>query len=506
LDSNALKRLAEIACDHQHVQTPYIPPRIWVYQVGRLRECLEDFLAHKAQIEACFEFCLDAYVANYGSLEAALTKGKDGTKCPFTANSARRPGCKYLGTFSETARRYEIDVLLRKWVVGWEETRVSMFSSYLSLVTFAGMAYIANFTLQRKEEAASLRASCLVWEQDEKLGRVPIICGETTKTDPDADARWVASPSVEVAVDALGVIARMRMLCDVANPSIKTTASDVADPYLYSTATEPWGFSLGWARPYDIRVGMDALKSVAQRYPLLLDEEQMRITDEDLKIARRLTPNLPDEEFAVGKVWTLAWHQYRRTGAVNMFASGVISDSSMQQQMKHSTRLMPLYYGRGHTRLHLNEEVEQAVVKAMYESMAHRLKDVVSDRFISPHSTERKDVMTLNVLSAKDVKTLAAWAKAGKVSFRQHRLGGCMKPGPCEYGGIESVARCGGGDGARPCSDVVFDRMNLTQVRAQLHQVVGEMEQLAKEHPRYMALAAERVAMENYLNVVAPAH
>ena len=146
------------------------------------------------------------------------------------------------------------------------------------------------------------------------------------------------------------------------------------------------------------------------------------------------------------------------------------------------------------------------MVKAMYESMALRLKDVVSDRFVSPHSSERKEAIAVNVLSAKDVKTLAAWAKVGKVSFREHRLGACMKPGPCEYGGIESVARCGGGDGGKPCTDVVYDRKKATQVRAQLHFVTAEMEQLAKEHPRYPALAAERQAMENYLNVIATAH
>ncbi|MDA0558331.1 hypothetical protein [Burkholderia pseudomallei] len=505
VDATALKRLAEVANDHVGVQTPYIPPRIWVYQVARLRECLDDFLAHRSQVEACFKFCLDAYIANFGSLAAALTKGKDADKGPFTVGSERRPGCKYLGPFAETGYAYGIDDLLRRWVVGWQETRVSMFSSYLSLVSFAGLAYIANFTLQRKEEAASLRTSCLQWERDEKLGRVPIICGETTKTDPDADARWVASPSVEMAVEVLTSISRLRMMCDAENPEIQPAASDLEDPYLFSTATEPWGFGLGRARPYDIRVAVDDLKGVMQRYPLLLDEEQLRITSEDLKIARRLTPNLPEEEFAVGKVWPLAWHQYRRTGAVNMFASGVISDSSMQQQMKHSTRLMPLYYGQGHTRLHLNEEVEQAVVKAMYESMAHRLKNVVSGRFVSPHSAERKDAIVVNVLSAKDVKTLTAWAKAGKVSFRENRLGGCMKAGPCEYGGVESVARCGGGDGGKPCSDVLYDRENVPQVRAQLHQVTAEMEQLAKEHPRYAALAAERQAMENYLNVISAA-
>ncbi|WP_147487716.1 hypothetical protein [Burkholderia pseudomallei] len=505
IDATALRRLTEVAKDHWGVQTPYIPPRIWVYQVGRLRECLEDFLTHREKIEACFHFCLDAYSANYGSLKAALTKGKDGTKGPFTVGSENRPGCKYLGPFAETGNAYGIDDLLRRWVVGWQETRVSMFSSYLSLVSFAGLAYIANFTLQRKEEAASLRTSCLQWEQDEKLGRVPIICGETTKTDPDADARWVASPSVEMAVEVLTSISRLRMMCDAENPEIQPATSDLEDPYLFSTATEPWGFSLGWARPYGIRVQLDDLKGVMQRYPLLFDEEQLRITSEDLKIARRLTPNLPEEEFAVGKVWPLAWHQYRRTGAVNMFASGVISDSSMQQLMKHSSRLMPLYYGQGHTRLHLNEEVEQAVVKAMYESMAHKLKNVVSDRFVSPHSAERKDAIVVNLLSAKDVKDLVAWAKAGKVSFREHRLGGCMKAGPCEYGGVESVARCGGGEGGKPCSDVVYDREKEPHVRAQLHQVTAEMKQLSKEHPRYAALAAEREAMENFLNVISTA-
>lgn len=506
VDAIALKQLTEVANDHVGIQTPYIPPRIWVYQVGRLRECLEDFLAHREKIEACFRFCLDGYSTNYGSLKAALTKGKNATKGPFTSGSEFLTGCTYLGTFFDTADRYGIANLLAKWVTGQREApRVSVLSSYLSLVSFAGLAYIANFTLQRKEEVASLRASCLLWEQDEKLGRVPIICGETTKTDPDADARWIASPSVEMAVEVLTAIARLRMICDAENPKIQPAASDLEDPYLFSTATEPWGFSLGWARPYDIRVTIDDLKTVMQRYPLLLDKKQLRITGDDLKIARRLTPNLPEAEFAVGKVWPLTWHQYRRTGAVNMFASGVISDSSLQQQMKHSTRLMPLYYGRGHTRLHLNEEVEQALVKAMYESMAHRLKNVVSDRFVSPHSAERKDAITAHILSAKDVKTLTAWAKAGKVSFREHRLGGCMKAGACEYGGVESVARCGGGDGAKPCSDVVYDREKVPQVRAQLHHVTAEMGQLAKEHPRYAALAAERQAMENYLNVTSAA-
>lgn len=500
LDAEGLKRLAAAAPAHEEVQTPYIPPRIWVYQVARLRHCLADFITHRKQFEACYMFCLQAYATNYGSLSAALVKGKDGDSGPFNKNCRTRAQCTYQGSFIETASRFEIAPLLSRWVGSDRgDFTVSVMSAYMSLVTAAGLAYIANFTLQRKEEVASLRASCLIWEEDETLGRIPIICGETTKTDRDSDARWIASPSIEIAVEVLSVIAHLRMLCDRVNPLVGPSATDQEDPYLFSAPNEPWATGRG-ARPYGVRTEIENLKSIMRIYPSLLDQEQLRITNEDLNIARRLTPNLPKDSFDIRKIWPLAWHQYRRTSAVNMFASGLISDSSMQQQMKHSSRLMPLYYGRGHTRLHLNEKVEATVMNAMYAAMAERLKGAVSDRFVAAHSEERKEAV--NLLSMKDTKTLVAWAKIGRVSFREHRLGGCLKAETCEYGGIESVARCAGGDGAKPCSDVLFDRAKEQQVRADLHRAITELNLLPADSPRYNALISERRAMENYLNVI----
>src|SRR5690606_6229050 len=110
---------------------------------------------------------------------------------------------------------------------------------------------------------------------------------------------------------------------------------------------------------------------------------------------------------------------------------------------------------------HLNEEVERTVLQEMYQGLALRLKDSVTDRFVSPTTSACAKVIPINLITTSDVKTLAKLAKTGKVSFREHRLGACMKPGPCEYGGVESVARCAGGDvgeGGRPCADVLYDR------------------------------------------------
>lgn len=336
VDSDGLRRLVAAAPNHDHVQTPYIPPRIWLYQITRLRECVMDFLKHQERIEACFQFCLNAYIKRFGSLEAALVPNKKG-RLPFEGKLSKQRD--YPGTFTDVAMRFGIADLLVKWL-GADKRRcdVRTFSNYFSVVTFAGLAYVCNFTLQRKGEVASLRANCLLWEEDEMLGRVPIICGETSKTATDSDARWVASPSIEPAIQALSAIAYMRMTCDRANPMIQPDKTDQGAPYLASTATEPWGQGLGQARPYNIRCETHSVSELKNN-GALFDPEQMRITEEDLAVARRLTPNLLESEFAVGKIWPLAWHQYRRTGAVNMFASGEISDSTMQQQMKHSTRL-----------------------------------------------------------------------------------------------------------------------------------------------------------------------
>src|SRR5450830_956310 len=312
VNPDGLKRLAASTPDHEIVQTPYIPPRIWLYQVRRLRECLLDFLSHREQIEACFKFCLDAYASRFGSLQTALASCKDGdVRTPF--NTAFRKEKWYPGLFSEVAERCGVADILAKWVDSYQSTfDIRVLSAYFTNVTFAGQAYICNFTLQRKEEVGSLRSSCLEWEDDDKLGRVPIICGETTKTDPDSDARWVASPSVEIAIQALSVIAELRMICDRANPLIQPTQADQADPYLLSAATEPWAGGAG-GRLYNVRSPIRSIRETLKRFTPLLDAEEMRITPEDLKVAQRLTPNLPTDEFCVGKIWPLGWHQYRRT-------------------------------------------------------------------------------------------------------------------------------------------------------------------------------------------------
>ena len=446
LDQSGLRRLVSAKPEHNKEQTEYIPPRIWAYQVDRLRKCLDDYVAHQNEVEACFHFCVDAYARNLGTLT-----GKS-NRLPFKTQSSRvtgiKTGCQFHGHFLHTAVRFGIVELLKRWVgeivVDSPNKGISQLSAYLSLVVRVGLAYLLNFSLMRSAEGASLRADCLYVEDDEKLGNIPILCGETTKTDPDSDARWPTSPSAKVAVDSMLSVSRLRMRCALENPLVSPSTEDIANPYLFDRAFEPW--TGNGSKPYLVRPRYEPYSGVISRYPMLFDAKVLQITDDDLRIARSVNPTLNQEVFQVGKQWPLAWHQLRRTGAVNMSSSGIVSDSTMQFQMKHLTRAMPLYYGRGHSCLCLNEEARTLLVNAQYEVMGREIAAVCSDRFVSPCGDDHKMRMIadlaglqeeVNVLSEKDAKRFEAAARRGDISFRATVLGGCMSNGQCDGDCIE---------------------------------------------------------------------
>jgi len=502
---------------HTTKQTEYIPPRIWTYQVNRLRECLDDYMMHRQKVEDCFHFCTDAYARNFGTLTSALAANSKKSFIPFQNPDGRgngdKTGRKFHGHFVHTAARFGILELLNRWVeateAGNRKKGIKLFSAYLSLVTQAGLAYLLNFSLMRYEEGRSLRADCLYYEEDEKFGKIPILCGETTKTDPDSDARWPTSPSVKVAVDAMTSVANLRMKCAQENPVVAPLATDIANPYLVDRTFEPWVRRL--PKLYSERSCDQAYSDVIRKYPKLFDVKEMGITEQDLKIARSVTPTLNMEVFQVGRPWSLAWHQLRRTGAVNMSGSGVVSDSTMQFQMKHLTRAMSLYYGRGSSSLRLNEEARVQLVIAQYEVMGHEIAAVVSERFVSPFGDDHKkksiaDSVGLqgevNMLSEFDAKYFEAAARRGDISFRATVLGACMSKGPCDGDCIESIAGCAGGDGGAPCLDALFDRQRAEPNKVRLDGIMLILNSTMPDTPKYRALEQEKRGLENYFDII----
>lgn len=507
LDESAIRILAKsVSHETGSNQTPYIPSRIWSYQLFRIHECLEDYWANRESIEDCFRYCVNAYAAKAGGLSNWYKDKRSHKRIdpPF----ANRTGNKKTGkcgslTFDDVVTQFGLADLFEKWVdrssveKGWS---VKSLTSYLGMVQFVGLIYVINFTFMRKDECNSLRCDCLRWVETE-FGLVPVIHGETTKTDPDSDARWVTSEDIEVALEPLISIARLRMACAVESGITNCSAEDVKNPRLRTGAYEPWMQTTEERLEYSVATNIPNYLSAYKKYEKLFDLNQLRITEDDLQMALLFSPYLlNDPRYAVGEIWPLAHHQLRRTGAVNMHAFGV-SDASIQLQLKHLNRMQTAYYGRNFTRLNLSQDTEAMIVQTRYDVVARELELLASERYVSPRGQSRKEEI-VSFVSRTDFRTLTKAAQCGDVSFRATRLGGCARLGQCDYGGIEAIARCSGGDGGAPCADALFDRTLEQTVRKSLSSIESQLAAEVAGSVRERALAQEALGLRNYLEVI----
>jgi hypothetical protein len=479
LNREGLARLAASVPDHHTRQTAYIPPRIWRYQVTRLRECLDDFLAHQFQVEELFRFCVDAYRQN--------------------ATNSR--GHRDYGPVIDTAKRLGITSLLERWMgLSQSEISVHALTRYLGIVSRAGLGYLLNFSLMRVEEAWNLRSDCLRVERDPHFGDIYVLRGSTTKTMSDPGALWVTSPSVEVAIQAMRAISKLRAECDLLTGERSNMTP--FEGYLTDYALEPWVTKVAKVNRA-LRPSIPSYATALQQFGKLFDPEQLRISQEDFALARLVTPTL-SEEFAVGKIWPLAWHQLRRTGAVNMQASGLVSDASLQFQLKHVARAMSLYYGQNHSRVRLEENAHTLYVRTMYETLGRQLQQLTSDRFVSPHGEKRKSEI-VRLISADEAKKVINLAKKGTVSHRPVLLGVCTSRTPCPYGGIDNIAHCGGGDSSeypKPCAHVLYDPEQLNEVEALEAVLERRLATAEVDSPLRASLEAQKRSVENYRNVI----
>lgn len=501
-DKNMISYLARNLSEHEVIQHPYIPPRLYVYQLNRLSECLDDFFKNEIKIIDAFNWILNAYEANQ---KVISTQGlRKGLLSPFiNFDSYRNSRVIYQGNFEKFLKDFGLYELLEKWSV---KSRISknssftlnQFSKYLNLIRSVSVLYILNYSLQRRDEACSMRADCFSIEHDHKLGPIAMLSGETTKTDQDSDARWVTSKLVEKAVRAATSIANLRM--KNAPDEIKKEVG--GNHYLLTPAFEPWvlGTNYKESRIKYIEFGvLDAL------HPAFFDKKELLITEDDAKIALSLTPNLGSKDwFGIGKIWRFGAHQLRRTNCINMFASNMVSDSSIQFEMKHLSRLMSLYYGRNYTNLRLNSDVETQLIVESYKSIYRQFSEVIGNsyEYIKPHSRINVPIEIVNLVDEKDEKCFIDLAKRGEIGCRLTLLGLCLKRGVCEYGGIESVSKCVGSDGGNICSDAIFMRKNKDKLIKLRDSQLDEIKLVDIHSPRYKALDNEIRAIGIYLNVI----
>lgn len=476
LSPNQIRSLSNQASQQDIRQTSYIPTRIWRYQESRLKEFLNDFSQHEKQIESCYLEALDLYISHFGAHGAYDSVIRKKLHGPFFRLSG--------SPFSDLARRHGIFELLQKWVVGPTGTMnskgrgVRVLSSYLTLASRVSLLYILHFTVMRVNEAWSLRCDCLKSEEDKRFGIFWTICGETTKTIHDSDARWVTSARVQPAIKQCATISKLRIEAGLRNPNKNISEKIVSNPFLITACYEPW-----MNEQYDdedeyMRKRYSGLGQLIAGYPLLFNSEEMEIQSADLRIAKLLTPTLDESIYQIGKPWHLTWHQFRRTGAINYQASGLVSEGSLQYDLKHQSNIQTLYYSQGFSELRFSLNAQLEYVNSLYEVRAANVNAILADRFQSPHGQKRKKALVTHITTS-EVDGLMKVTGKDFPPIRDIILGVCMSGAPCPYGGIDNIKHCGGGTNGAPCPDLLWDKEKLAPIRV----LAAELDDLLRDVP-----------------------
>ncbi|TXG95578.1 MAG: hypothetical protein E6R08_11385 [Nevskiaceae bacterium] len=463
------EQIASLASEvpaHTRIQTPYIPPRIWQLLSKRVSEVTDSFLAAQSQFEEVFK----------ANVELATT------------------GCS---SSSSNIQDYPLVVqCLDRWLKrrgerGWGQMSLS---GYASLVSTCCLAQIVFYSLMRVDEAWCLPMDCFLEERDSLGEAIYSVRGDSTKTVQDNDARWIVSKSTYNAVAAARAIAKLRLYAGQITGVLGAEAELGTAP-LFPRSFEPWtnGSGRPLARFLHVRPACQELNREIRRFNLMSDDE-LRITSDDMDTSRLLNPMADPEVFSVGKLWPLAWHQLRRTGAVNMHASGLVSDASIQYELKHAKVAMSRYYGRGHHLLSsgLSENAKGEFVRSMYEVLAIEFSRLRDSTYVSPYGDDHK-MKIIALTSDLDHKRLLKEAKKGTVSYREHLLGGCANPLPCDKGGFESVAACGGM--GKPCEWLLYDKKKLPKYRTLLGDINARLSKATPGEPLADALNGQADAL-----------
>lgn len=471
-------------------QTPYIPNHIWIKLIQYLDSVLDDFETHQNKLGALYHYLSKTTLLNEKN---GVSKK---SSSPFNKSEATDK-IYYGGTFDAYLlandllglfEKYTQKIVLKGFDGGLPKYTIDQFSYLLNSISTTCYLYVLFYSIMRKNEASSLRTDCLHVENDERLGAFYLLTGETTKTDPDSDARWVVPKRVKRVIEIA------QTLVDWKLRYIEPTKEA---PHLFQNLTV-WNSAY---RTSTARSFASFVNTIEDRGAYFFGLHQFKITQEDYDEALALTPSLIRQEwFKVGNEWQFAWHQFRRTLAVH-FAVNKVALSSTQFQMKHGTREQQFHYQNNSGRLRLNRVSEQEVVNEYYAEMARNIASVLNGEGVLPHAKSPIKDAVVRIITDGDREKLLKAQKNGVVSARKNIIGWCMKD-ECKFGGFTTIAPCTGGDGGKPCSDVVIDRARANEFKDDLVYYEKKMSEAPVDSPMHKAFKAEVDGYKKVLTII----
>lgn len=305
-------------------QTAVLPTRIYASLIINLDDFLQEFNAHAQGIKQFYNFVISG-LENGGKTHKSAITFKKWYKKPEN--------------YTKITTEFGLLDLADKYSLRDKKR----WNQYIRDVQQAAKYWIHLFTGMRDEEVNTLNRECLS-ALDIKGTQAKIIHGYTTKsigTGPTS-TYWITSDIIDNGISAALTIGEIAALQN--KWSIHPTDYPLF-PIIFPKVKENNLSSFHANAPYS--AGLVKSNRVIEWLSLF---PSLTVTESDL--AELYTfDGFRDwsEDIKVGALWPLATHQCRRSLAVYLARSGLVSIGSLQLQFKHLTSAMTSYYRRNST-------------------------------------------------------------------------------------------------------------------------------------------------------------
>lgn len=466
-------------------QTLVIPTRIFSSLIISFESFISDFLAHESSIKA-----LMAYLGN-GLKTGGHLKTQVGFKKWY-----KRP---------DNYNKLLEDHGLSEFASTHSLATKKAWNTYLRDVQETSKYWIHLFTGMRNNEVNTLSRGC-VSSLNTKGSKAKIVRGYTTKTlgTGASETFWITTDIVDIGISAA------RAIGEIIAIELDAKLDEYEFPLLpnHQMKRETRGDRFHENASSTAGLSGVRMQDFLRRFPALV------VTKDDLaEIFATDGFNDLTERVNVGEYWPLATHQCRRSLAVYLAKSKLVSIGSLQLQFKHLMIEMTNYYRRNSTfatNFILNDEESeghqsqiQLIAEIEKEKKVSELLDFETLVLGNPAeiwggegNRLRRDIVTgkANVILTDPKRRKEAFMN-GELAFKEGPIGRCMNTEPCNKLSIsDPISPCVG------CSMSVGTTESFKNVDKALEGLYKTRDRYPINSLHYKQAQSDINAIENRIN------
>lgn len=449
-----------------------------------------------AQLIASFESFLAEYLDNAKNIKDFYLHLEDGLKTggQFETGGSFKRWYKRDDVYPKIVETFNLTALSQKH--GFEDKK--RFNVYVRDVQEVAKYWIHLFTGMRSEEVARLARGCLS-TISARGTNAKILKGYTSKSvgTGASETYWISASIVDLGVNAALSIG------EIASEKNNTILDDTKYP-LFPTIQAA---RKGREKSDSLHENASSITNLSSTriVSLLSRFDDLKVTESDLSeiYASDGFRDATDRVMA-GEIWPLASHQFRRSLAVYLARSDLVSLGSLQLQFKHLMSEMTNYYRRNSTfavNFILNEEGKedrQSQIEMMAEiEMENRVAQLIDfesnvveqpqNLWGSEGNRYRRDSErgTPNIILTDKKRRREAFL-GGEMTVKESPLGRCTNPEPCNKLSITNVAGpCIG------CSRFIGDQTSFEKIDAAIDNLKKTRARYPSESLHYKQTQAD---------------